>query len=58
VSFLKAVPPGDVLAEGRVLRRGRRVVFLEASLFNADGTELLATASSTGLIVPLVLDKE
>jgi uncharacterized protein (TIGR00369 family) len=57
VSFLKAVPPGDVLAEGRVLRRGRRVVFLEASLFNADGTELLATASSSGLIVPLVLDK-
>jgi hypothetical protein len=34
------------------------VVFLEASLFNADGTELLATATSTGLIVPLVLDKE
>lgn len=54
VSFLKAVPPGDVLAEGRVLRRGRRVVFLEASLFNADGTDLLATATSTGLIVPLV----
>ena len=50
VSFLKAVPPGEVLAEGRVLRRGRRVVFLEASLFNADGTELLATATSTGQI--------
>jgi len=58
VSFLKAVPPGDVLAEGRVLRRGRRVAFLEASLFNAAGTDLLATATSTGLIVPLVLEKE
>ena len=58
VSFLKAVPPGEVLAEGRVLRRGKRVVFLEGSLFNLDGTELLATATSTGLIVPLVLDKE
>ena len=49
---------GEVLAEGRVLRRGRRVVFLEASLFNADGTELLATATSTGLIVPLFREKE
>jgi len=58
VSFLKAVPPGEVLAEGRVLRRGKRVVFLEASLFNAAGTELFATATSTGLIVPLVLEKE
>lgn len=54
VSFLKPVAPGEVLAEGRVLRRGKRVVFLEASLFNADGTDLLATATSTGLIVPLV----
>jgi len=58
VSFLKSVAPGEVLAEGRVLRRGKRVVFLEGRLFDASGTELLATATSTGLIVPLVRDKE
>jgi len=58
VSFLKSVPPGEVLAEGRVLRRGKRVVFLEASLFDANGVELLATATSTGLLVPLVREKE
>jgi acyl-CoA thioesterase len=51
VSFLEAVRPGVVIAEGRVLRRGKRVAFLEARLF--DQTErLLATASSSGMLVP------
>ena len=49
VNFLQRVGPGRVIAEGRVLRMGRRVTFLEASLFDPAGA-LLATASSTALL--------
>jgi uncharacterized protein (TIGR00369 family) len=51
VSFLQRVGPGRVLAEGRVQRLGRRVAFLEASLFD-DRDALLATASSTAMLMP------
>ena len=40
---------GRVLAEGRVTRMGRRVAFLDASLFDDSGV-LLATASSSALL--------
>ncbi|MEY4864184.1 MAG: hypothetical protein RLZ51_2279 [Pseudomonadota bacterium] len=49
VSFLRRVGPGRVLAEGRVTRMGRRVAFLDASLFDDSGV-LLATASSSALL--------
>jgi acyl-CoA thioesterase len=49
VSFLQRVGPGRVVAEGRVQRLGRRVAFLEASLFDPAGA-LLATATSTALL--------
>jgi uncharacterized protein (TIGR00369 family) len=49
VNFLQRVGPGRVIAEGRVLRMGRRVAFLEASLFDPAGV-VLATASSTALL--------
>jgi len=52
VSFLRRVGPGRVLSQGRVVRMGRRVAFLEASLFDASQT-LLATASSSALIESL-----
>jgi uncharacterized protein (TIGR00369 family) len=50
VSFLQRVGPGRVVAEGRITRLGRRIAFLEASLFDAAGA-LLATASSTAMLV-------
>jgi acyl-CoA thioesterase len=50
VSFLEAVGPGKVIVEGRVLRLGRRVAFLEATLFDTSGRRL-ATGSSTALLV-------
>jgi acyl-CoA thioesterase len=49
VNFLQRVGPGRVISEGRVLRMGRRVAFLEASLFDTAGA-LLATATSTALL--------
>ena len=51
VSFLKAVKPGKIRAEGRVVRFGKTVAFLEGSLFSQEG-ELVATASSTAKVVP------
>jgi len=52
VSFYEKVGPGEGRVEGRVIRRGRRVAFLEASLFNPAG-QLAAQASSTGVLVDL-----
>lgn len=46
VSFLAPARPGLVLAEGWIVKAGRKTAFVEGSLKDADG-ELLATASST-----------
>lgn len=51
VSFLERVGPGEGIAVGRVVRRGKRVAFLEGDLYNAEG-RLAAQASSTGMLVP------
>lgn len=58
VSFLRSVPPGEVLAKAHILKRGRRVAFFEAQLFDTSETELFATATSTGLVVPFVIEEE
>ncbi len=49
VSFYEKVGPGDGWVEGRVIRRGKRVAFLQAALYNAEG-KLAAEATSTGLL--------
>lgn len=46
VNFLRAVRPGDLVAEGEVERAGRSLVFTRARLLDAQG-RLLASASST-----------
>ena len=51
MSFLERVGPGEGRVQGRVLRRGKRVAFLEAELFNPEG-RLAARATSTGMLVP------
>lgn len=51
VSFLERVGPGEGTVVGRVVRRGKRVAFLEGELYNAEG-RLAAQASSTGMLVP------
>jgi len=52
VSFYEKVGPGEGRAEARVIRRGKRVAFLEASLYNPQG-KLAAEASSTGMLADL-----
>jgi uncharacterized protein (TIGR00369 family) len=51
VKFLEPVGPGAVHAEGRVLRWGRRILFLESRLFSPQG-KLLALATSSAMPVP------
>ncbi|MFO1327881.1 MAG: PaaI family thioesterase [Rubrivivax sp.] len=52
VSFFEKVGPGEGRVTGRVIRRGRRVAFMEAELFNAAG-QLAAQATSTGVLADL-----
>jgi len=51
VSFLERVGPGEGTVDGRVVRRGKRVAFLEGELYNAEG-RLAARATSTAMLVP------
>ena len=50
ISFLKPVAKGLVRGEGRVLRKGKRVAFVEATIKNARD-EVVATVSSTWTVV-------
>jgi len=50
ISFLKPVKKGQVKGTGRVLRKGQRVAFVEATICNAQD-EVVATVSSTWTVV-------
>jgi acyl-CoA thioesterase len=50
VSFLERVGPGPGTVKARVIRRGKRVAFMEGDLFNASGA-LAAKATTTGMLV-------
>lgn len=51
VNMLAAARPGDLLAEAEVDRLGRSVAFVRASLFDAEHTRLVATASASFAII-------
>ena len=50
VSFLAAAGDGDILAEGRLLRRGRSVAFGEARITDGAGT-LVAVGRATYMLL-------
>lgn len=52
MSLIRLIPDGaTIVAKGRVVKAGRRVVFLEADLMAEDGT-LYARATSTAIPTP------
>ena len=51
MTLLGGVPAGPVTGIGRVIRRGKRVIFLEGELRDAAGT-VLARATSTAIPTP------
>lgn len=50
ISFLKPVKKGPVTGAGKVLRKGQRVAFVEATITN-EKDEVVATVSSTWTVV-------
>jgi molybdopterin converting factor subunit 1 len=52
VNFLRPVRPGRLVADGRVVHRGKSVAFMESSLTDDEG-KLMATATATARIVAL-----
>lgn len=53
MTLLKLIPPGPLVGKGRVIRRGRRAVFLEGELWDESWTTLYARATSTALPTPV-----
>lgn len=51
MTLLRPVMAGPVIGKGRVVRRGRRVIFLEGELFDEQGN-LLARSTSTAIPTP------
>lgn len=52
MSLLRLIPQGaTIIGKGRVVRAGRRVVFLEGELFDSEGA-LYARATSTAIPTP------
>jgi uncharacterized protein (TIGR00369 family) len=51
VSFLAAATAGPIFAEGKILRRGRTIVFGEATVTDATG-RVCAVGRATYMIVP------
>ncbi|AOL22930.1 putative domain 1-containing protein [Erythrobacter litoralis] len=51
MSLIRLIPEGPLIATGRVVKAGRKVVFLEGELYSEDG-KLMARATSTALPTP------
>ena len=51
MTLLKPVPAGPLIGKGRVVKRGRRVTYLEAELLDASGA-VLARSTSTAIPTP------
>lgn len=52
ISLIRQVPTGSLNCTARVVRRGRRVIFLESELFDPQGN-LLARGTSTAIPTPV-----
>jgi len=51
MTLLRPVMAGPLVGKGRVIRRGKRVIFLEGELFDLEG-RLLARSTSTAIPTP------
>lgn len=52
ISYLRAARPGPIFGEGRIVQRGREILFLEGRLTDADG-RVLASATATARAVTM-----
>ena len=49
MAFIAPVPLAPIIAKGRVIKAGRRVVFLEGELYAQESGKLLVSATSTAI---------
>ena len=52
ISHLSPAPLGNLIAEGRIIKRGRKIMFMEATLFDEE-ENVLAIATTTARIVAI-----
>ncbi|WP_326521301.1 PaaI family thioesterase [Parerythrobacter aestuarii] len=57
MTILRPVLAGPLVGKGRVIRRGRKAIFLEGELFDMDG-KLLARSTSTAIPTPRPVAKD
>jgi len=50
-SFIKGVQKGSVLAEARVIKKGRRVAFMEAEVWADDGEKVLLSRTTASFAI-------
>jgi uncharacterized protein (TIGR00369 family) len=50
-SFIKGVRKGTILAEARVVKKGRRVAFMEAEVWVDDGEKVLLSRTSASFAI-------
>ncbi len=53
MTLLKLIPAGPLMGKGRVIRRGRKAVFLEGELWDESWTTLYARSTSTAIPTPV-----
>ncbi|NJR43174.1 MAG: PaaI family thioesterase, partial [Akkermansiaceae bacterium] len=61
VSFLAPARQGRLFAEGRVVKAGRTIAFLEADLFDGDGKHLArmsTTAAPRAIEMPTLVERK
>jgi acyl-CoA thioesterase len=51
MSLIRLIPEGSLIGKGRVVKAGKRVIFLEGELLAEDGT-IHARATSTAIPTP------
>ena len=51
MSLIRLIPEGPLIGKGRVVKSGRKVIFLEGELLSEEG-KLMARATSTALPTP------
>ncbi len=50
-SFIRGVRKGSILAEARVIKKGRRVAFMEAEVWADDGERILLSRTSASFAI-------
>ncbi len=53
INFLRKPAPGDISAEGKIIKLGKRLAVIQVTLFSANDEEPVAHATGTYSIPPL-----